>query len=74
MSNEDIKQRRRCRCCNQLYDYAVPGSQSTRFLCQECSKIAEPVRRVLISFNKRLAELESTIRSAASGKQIDKVK
>ena len=58
---EDIKQRRRCRCCNQPYDYIVVGSLATRFLCQECVKIPEPIRRVFVSFNKRLTEMETKI-------------
>jgi hypothetical protein len=63
--DDDIKQRRRCRCCNMMYDYAVPGSLSTRFICQECYKIPEPLRRVLVGFNKRLTELETHLKPAA---------
>ncbi|MBL8151373.1 MAG: hypothetical protein JNN15_15730 [Blastocatellia bacterium] len=64
MSSEDIKQRRQCRCCNRMYDYAVSGSYSTRFICEECMKIPEPIRRVLISFNKRLTEIETKLKKA----------
>lgn len=58
MSDEDVKQRRRCKCCNKLYDYAVPNSHATRFFCEECTDLAEPIRKVLASLNKRLVELE----------------
>jgi hypothetical protein len=68
MSNNDIKQRRTCRCCNLMYDYAVPGSLSTRFLCQHCVKIEEPLRRVLININKRLIEIESRVKGALQKK------
>jgi hypothetical protein len=58
MSDEDIKQKRRCKCCNKMYDYAVPNSHATRFFCEECTDLPEPIRKVLASFNKRLVELE----------------
>ncbi|MEW6733724.1 MAG: hypothetical protein AB1489_20520 [Acidobacteriota bacterium] len=70
MSSDDIKQRRQCRCCNLSYNYAVPGSLATRFLCQDCTQISEPLRRVLISFNKRLSELETRVKAALPAKVI----
>ena len=69
MAVDDIKQQRRCRCCNKNYDYAVAGSHATRFICQDCAQIAEPLRRVLISFNKRLGELEAHIKMTAPQKR-----
>jgi hypothetical protein len=65
--SDDIKQRRKCRCCNQAYDYIVPGSLATRFICQECGKIPEPVRRVLVIINKRLTEIEARLKTAQAG-------
>lgn len=62
MDDEDIKQRRRCRCCNKSYDYAVAGSLATRFICEECAKIPDPIRKVLVNFNKRLNEIETQIK------------
>lgn len=58
MSDEDIKQRRRCKCCNKMYDYAVPNNHSTRFFCEDCTDLPEPIRKVLATFNKRLVEIE----------------
>jgi hypothetical protein len=69
MNNDDIKQRRRCRCCNQQYDYAVAYSVATRFICQECAKLPEPLRRVLINFNKRLSDLETQVKSLLPKKE-----
>ncbi len=54
-----VGQRRRCRCCNRIYAYAVRGSAATRLLCERCVAIPEPARRVLIDFNKRLRRLEA---------------
>lgn len=64
MSEDDIKQRRKCRCCNKQYDYAVPGSHSTRFICEDCGQIPEALRKVLIAFNKRLTDLETQVKAA----------
>lgn len=63
VDDDDIKQRRRCKCCNTAYDYAVAGSLATRFICAECMKIPEPMRRVLAIFNKRLVEIETKIKA-----------
>ena len=63
--NDDLKQRRQCRCCQRMYDYAVPGSHSTRFLCPDCAALPEPIRKVFISMNKRIIELETQLKAQA---------
>ena len=45
-----------------MYDYAVQNSHATRFFCEDCTDLPEPIRKVLATFNKRLIEIEEKIK------------
>ena len=54
-------------CADLAAITTVIGPRERR--CEECVKIAEPIRRVLVLFNRRLTELESQLKTASVKKQ-----
>ena len=60
MSADEL-QERTCRCCDRLYAYPVKKSLATRFYCETCSQLAEDVRALFETFNKRLRKLSSDV-------------
>lgn len=51
-------QTRTCRACGQAYSYPVIRNRATRFHCETCAELPEPVRETFEKFAKRIKELE----------------
>ena len=53
---------RRCRACDRNYDYPVVRSRATRFYCETCAELPEPIRASFERLNKRVRELERAVK------------